>query len=311
MHLPLFKPLSARLWPGLLLPLFIALLLVGGRGAPAAETLVHGQGLLWRIERDGVPPSHLFGTIHVTDPEVLALPPAVGQAFGRSDSLTSEIILSPETVLQMQRFMLLTDGRNLAGIVGDELFQRAAAAAAVYGIPPEILQRFKPWAAMTLFVLPDAEMRRKFAGVKMLDERLQEEARRRGMAIHALESVEEQLSWFDSLDDADQAAMLASVIDFRDQMLTMYEALRLAYLERDTEKILAIMQSQQAGTDPALVEAFMEQMLLARNDRMVERMAPRLAEGASFIAVGALHLPGERGILRQLQSRGYRVTRLY
>jgi uncharacterized protein YbaP (TraB family) len=312
MHPPPIKPLASHPWAGLFLPLFLALLLLlGGGRAPAAEPLVHGQGLLWQIERDGVRPSYLFGTIHVTDPEVLALPSEVSRAFDQSDSLTSEVILSPETMVRTQRFMLLPEGRSLEGIVGEKLFQDAAALAAGYGIPPEILQRLKPWAAMTFFILPDAEMQRKLAGEKVLDERFQEEARRRGMATHALEQVEEQLSWFDNLDESVQASMLASVIDFRDQMLAMYEDLRLAYLEQDNERILTLMQSQQVGTDPVLQETFMEQMLLGRNDRMAERMVPRLDEGASFIAVGALHLPGERGILRQLENRGYRITRLY
>ena len=44
---------------------------------------------------------------------------------------------------------------------------------------------------------------------------------------------------------------------------------------------------------------------------MVERMAARLSEGKAFIAVGALHLPGDEGILNLLQRDGYRITRLY
>ena len=52
-------------------------------------------------------------------------------------------------------------------------------------------------------------------------------------------------------------------------------------------------------------------LLDERNARMVERMAPRLTEGDAFIAVGALHLPGERGILNLLAERGYRIFRVY
>jgi uncharacterized protein len=44
---------------------------------------------------------------------------------------------------------------------------------------------------------------------------------------------------------------------------------------------------------------------------MVERMTDRLAEGGAFVAVGALHLPGERGILNLLARRGYRISRVY
>jgi len=44
---------------------------------------------------------------------------------------------------------------------------------------------------------------------------------------------------------------------------------------------------------------------------MVERMQPLLTAGDSFIAIGALHLPGERGVLRLLAQRGYTVEAIY
>jgi uncharacterized protein YbaP (TraB family) len=71
------------------------------------------------------------------------------------------------------------------------------------------------------------------------------------------------------------------------------------------------MQAQQTGFDPELVETFTTNLLDTRNTRMIERMQPQLAEGGAFVAVGALHLPGENGILKHLEDRGYRLTRLY
>ena len=48
-----------------------------------------------------------------------------------------------------------------------------------------------------------------------------------------------------------------------------------------------------------------------RNATMVRRMQPRLREGGALIAVGAMHLPGERGLLRLLLDRGYQLERVY
>ena len=40
---------------------------------------------------------------------------------------------------------------------------------------------------------------------------------------------------------------------------------------------------------------------------MADRMEPYLQQGGVFVAVGALHLPGEEGLIRQLEQRGYTV----
>ena len=52
-------------------------------------------------------------------------------------------------------------------------------------------------------------------------------------------------------------------------------------------------------------------LLVERNLRMVGRMQPLLAAGNTFVAVGALHLYGEQGILNLLRRAGYRVSRIY
>lgn len=59
-----------------------------------------------------------------------------------------------------------------------------------------------------------------------------------------------------------------------------------------------------------LQEAFNQAFLYRRNAIMAERMDQRFRQGKTFVAVGALHLAGERGVLRLLERRGYSVTRM-
>ncbi len=44
---------------------------------------------------------------------------------------------------------------------------------------------------------------------------------------------------------------------------------------------------------------------------MAHRLFLPLARGSVFVAIGADHLYGEKGVLRLLQKQGYRVTRVY
>ncbi len=44
---------------------------------------------------------------------------------------------------------------------------------------------------------------------------------------------------------------------------------------------------------------------------MAERLAPLLAQGSVFVAFGALHLYGERGVPSLLVQRGFSVKLVY
>jgi hypothetical protein len=69
-------------------------------------------------------------------------------------------------------------------------------------------------------------------------------------------------------------------------------------------------QLSQAG-DQELGKLFQSRIVDERNLRMVDRLHEPFAEGGLFVAVGALHLPGEKGMLRLLEQRGYKIVRLY
>ena len=294
------------------LTVVLAILLLGlGRPALANADMPYGQGLLWQIDRDGAAPSYLFGTMHSADEEVTDLAPPVIDAFARAQSLSLEVIMTQEARMSLAYAMMLSDGRTLEQVLGADLFQRTVTAGRPYGFGQDHLRLFKPWAVMTLLSLPPSEVKRQAAGEKALDNRLQDAAAQRGLALHSLEEIDEQISLFNDMAEADQVAMLDATIAQSDQVELMFEKMRSAYLDQNPALIFELMQAQQTGYDPTLIDTFTSRFLDARNDRMVERMQPRLAEGGAFIAVGALHLPGESGILKQLESRGFQLTRLY
>jgi uncharacterized protein YbaP (TraB family) len=63
--------------------------------------------------------------------------------------------------------------------------------------------------------------------------------------------------------------------------------------------------------DERLLKLFLLRFNVERNRTMVQRMAPQLAQGGAFVAIGALHLPGETGLLSLLAAQGYGITRVY
>ena len=60
-----------------------------------------------------------------------------------------------------------------------------------------------------------------------------------------------------------------------------------------------------------MADDFQRRVIDDRNQRMAERAQPMLQAGKAFIAVGALHLPGDKGLLNLLEQQGYRIRRVY
>ena len=82
-------------------------------------------------------------------------------------------------------------------------------------------------------------------------------------------------------------------------------------MARDLAQMVALNQKYMQIGDRKLADKLMDSLIYERNLRMVQRMRPRLKDGNAFVAIGALHLPGEKGVLRLLQNRGYTVSVVY
>jgi uncharacterized protein YbaP (TraB family) len=80
-----------------------------------------------------------------------------------------------------------------------------------------------------------------------------------------------------------------------------------AYKRQDLAAMMAINESAMAIGEQRLAKEFQRRLIVDRNHRMADRMEPYLKQGGAFVAVGALHLPGEQGLLRLLEQQGYSV----
>jgi uncharacterized protein YbaP (TraB family) len=299
-------------WAGLRTALGIFALLAMAYGSLArADTLPYGQGLLWKVEPPGGEASYVFGTMHLTDARVVATPQPVVDALAASKEAAFEVVFDEQSMMKTMAAMFLTDGRTLQGIIGPEMFQVAVQVAAAYGMPAEGVNFFKPWALTVTFSMTPDEIQAVGTGAPPLDMLLQRQAAELGKPLHGLETAGEQLDVFDRMPESQQLALLEVTLAHHAELEDYTEAMIEDYLARDLDGIVALAYEQMNGLDAALIEGFFTRMVDVRNERMVERMTGLLASGSTFVAVGALHLPGEGGILRLLEQRGYRLTRVY
>lgn len=276
----------------------------------AAQAVAGGnfeRGLLWKIESPGVEPSYLFGTMHSEDPAVVRLPGPVRRAFESASGVTLEVVLDPASLLTMTSAFMLGDGSTLQKHVGTPLYRRAVDAMAGYGMPEMMVAGMKPWAVAVTLMTPPSE-----TGM-VLDLVLYQQALGAGKPVDGLETPMEQLAVFDSLSVQEQTALLKDTLDNLDGVQRMLDQLKFAYLARDLRRLVEISDASSSmyESDPDLARRFNDKLITERNHRMAERLQSRLGKGRQFIAVGALHLPGDEGLLSLLSGKGYRVSMVY
>ena len=176
------------------------------------------------------------------------------------------------------------------------------------GLSILVVDRLKPWVVATMLSFPPDEL---VSTDPALDEVLQHRAIDNGIPVYGLETVDEQFGAMDGLPDAVAMAMLQQSIDYYDEMPQLFERMVTDYLDGRIGRLLSVHTAQWVGDDMAMMATLIDRLIDRRNDLMVERMGPRLAEGNALIAVGAAHLPGPSGILAQLAAKGFAVERVY
>lgn len=291
--------------------LIAILLLWATVAAPAAaDPRLHGQGRLWQVTRGDAASSHVFGTMHVTDADVVDVPADIRRALVRSDRLVLELESSKELEARMAQSMIFTDGRRLQDVIGAKLFAKLETTAARYGLAPQQLDLFRPWALIMILGIPPQELARQAEGQQVLDRILEQYAKDNGMPVFALETPEDQIEAIDDMTRKEQVELLASSIKENHRVEKVFAAFKQAYLRGDLDALHAMSDKLMASASPRVAASFQKSFIDARNRHMADRAVPHLDAGGAFIAVGALHLSGKNGLLHLLEKKGYAVKRV-
>lgn len=293
------------------LSLGIAVLCLAAASPAAAGELPYGKGLLWKIERHGVEPSYVFGTMHLSDERVTALPKPLVEVLTKIDSLSLELIFHDRMDGGDGDGRELGDGRRLKDIIGPRMFSRIVSRL---GGGPHVaaeINRLKPWAVALNLGPASGEPARRARGMIFLDNLLQYIAAERGAGLFSLETVAEQTEVFDGMPMRLQVSMLRQALRETGAGKHAAETMIKNYLARDLQAIHDTSIGRMRRQDPELARVYHERLLDVRNRLMVARMKPRLGEGNALVAVGALHLPGRQGILNLLAEDGYTIAQVY
>lgn len=300
----------------------ISLLLVasGPLQAQAKKQRAYGQGILFKVEKEGRDPSFVFGTMHVPNLEVVSIlekVEAFKEAFKKTKVAGFEIIRledpDEETSVWYTNVYQL-DGRTLDMIIGRELMEKLLKIARRRGINSTYLHNVKPSVAAGVVYYSRKQQALARDNKPRMDTKLRWLAERDGKKIIAVEDRFEHAWTLSKLSEDDQVRLLKwSVSLYEDQDAAeqrIADAIRL-YTERNIDALYDRWEEELAQLPPDSAKAWHEAMISERNKIMVEFGGKHFAEGGFFMSVGALHLPGDDGVLKLLEQEGYTISRLY
>ena len=260
---------------------------------------------LWEVTGPDGAKGFLFGTVHALPDGLAWKTPAIDRAIGQSTTLVLEIIDPADENAARAAFVRLgtTPGQPpLEQRVDPARREALRAALAKTRLQPAQFASLEDWAAaLTLsFAL---EARNGFDPDNGADRALLMAAGKR--PVVGLETLEGQLSLFDTLSAREQRSLLGAVVaesegDASDKKLVK------AWAEGD---VATLDREAHSGmmADPRLREA----LLVARNRRWAEQIEAMLNAGKRpFVAVGAAHVAGIDGLPEMLAARGFAVKRV-
>lgn len=277
-----------------------------------ATTVSVNAQLLWQISGNGLEkPSYLFGTHHIAPVSVIDSVAGLTDAIASVDKIYGEMVMSEANSPQSQQIMM-----GYAMAPQDSLLTQVLTPAQVDSLDT-MLKRYmgpmvsanqfaqlKPTMLSTLLALMQSQaIFPNFNPQQQLDGEIQKRGAALGKEICGFETIQDQCNALFGSSIIEQAESLMDMVRNDDKAGEMAKKLAKAYLSGDLDAMLALMEDPANGAS----EEWSERMINSRNANWMRVMAGLLPSASVLVAVGAGHLPGEKGLISLLRKNGYSV----
>ena len=289
-------------WSLRLFTLILSLAATGQKSLPKSDY----NTLLWQISGNGLPqPSYLFGTIHMLCKDDAVLSDSLKNIIRNCKDVYLEVDM--DNIFEMMgllKSMKMRNDTTLADLMDKKDYDRVKKYFQEKSglIPFSMLETYKPLLAVSTL----AESAVPCESAVAMEQLIMEEAKRNNKNIKGLETMAYQAGIFDSIPYKIQAEQLIKYVDSssveNDRESNEFKELADAYKQQDLKKLEELSNKNDIG-----VSNFTDLLLYNRNRNWVEKLRSLLPAKALLIAVGAGHLPGEKGVINLLRKAGYTV----
>lgn len=274
--------------------------------APAAS----GSAYLWEVKSmSGT--VYLYGTVHAGKPSWYPLPSQVEKAVNDSSVLVVEAdVTNMQAMVKSTGSMMYSPPDSLEKHVKPEDYARFRKLVGKYAIPESQVVQLKPFMAVSMLVFQEwAKL--GYLPQYGIDIYLITKAKGEGKKIVEIEGMDTQIMLMDSLTEAENRTIFASTLSALESGLSGEQITGIVNAWQSGDPNLVLEIARKYNNDVAGAKEFEEKFIWSRHDEMAKKIEGYLGtKEKHFVAVGALHLAGPRGLVEMLRKRGYFVKQL-
>jgi uncharacterized protein YbaP (TraB family) len=266
--------------------------------------------LLWKISGNGLKqPSYLFGTHHLIPISFLDSVPGLYKAFNASEMIIGEMILSNvDATAMMQKAAIMPNHIKMKDLLDESDYNVVdAELKRVLKMGLSDLSILNPSLILTLYEMEIYKQLTGFSDDIKSDSYFQLVGSEKGKKMLGLETIQQQIALlFENGTLQRQAILLVAAIRQKDSAL--HEMLHLNMLYRTGAIDEMVLRAKKSGDSTQLTETEYAKIVDDRNTDWMTKLPAKMLVSSCFIAVGALHLGGEKGLVKLLQKAGFKVT---
>ena len=287
----------------------------------ALTSMTASAQLLYKISGNGLEkPSYIIGTHHLANVGFVNQINGVTEALTETDQVYGELVWDTMTNIDslkaVQNAMTLPAGKTIKDYLTPDEYKRLDAfmvAKMDTGLSnPMVASKMgnlTPMALVTQFqlLLYMTKHMGEFDPSSTFDQYFQAQAKKNGLPCGGLETLQKQIDvLYKGKPMSRQVEELMCFIDNENFNSQMMEDLTSAFYAQNLETLKQVMDRKLGGKCDSTPEE--EDMLINnRNADWVAKMPDIMASKPTFFAVGAAHLPGDKGVLQLLRNAGYTI----
>ncbi|MDX5420496.1 MAG: TraB/GumN family protein [Hymenobacteraceae bacterium] len=268
------------------------------------------KSLLWEISgKDLKAPSYLYGTFHLLNHTYLNSVPEVMERFTETRAVVVETDVDSAKMMELGAKMVM-DGNKLSALLSPQDYTLVSKEVKQsFGFDLAMADQMKPVTILLMLSMSQyqkMEVLKQYKG-QPLDMFFMKWGRKNNKKIHTLETMEQQFDLLYSHHPVEkQAEQLVAYVKHKKPAEQISERLTQLYFDKDLAGMWKISEEYNKLTGGGDMAYMMDD----RNKAWMTKLPAIMKAQSTFIAVGALHLPGENGLLQLLQKAGYTVKPL-